>query len=293
MDYIEKIIQEIIGKANLRQATERELRRELLSHFLEQKHDFELQGLSSEKIPTAIRTSFGDTTFISKQLAMVEKSKILKDKIITSILVSFITSTVLSMVVMSYSCLTFECGFENLIGGLFGGIVTWILFVPVVFMNTFSLWFLVFQTILVFLVYGILHFFKTQFPELKTRIKTIAVIFSLAVILQCLSIFVSYQKISYPQKMNNETVYSLPEAKAGFPLSTFEFPFPPMGNDHVPSSMWLNFYINYGIWLLVAIILYPFIPKRFKNQSSAVLVLSVVAITTFFFSLGWIIWQFD
>ncbi len=293
MDYIEELIQEIVKKSEVRNKTQKELRTELLSHFLEQRRDLQIQGLSEEKIQAAIRTSFGDITFISKQISIVEKSKILKDKIITGILVSFTTSAILSAVIVSHNCFKIACGFDYLIGGLFGGLATWIFFAPVVFTELFSLWFLGFQMTLVILTYGILYFFKTQFPEPKTRAKIIIVIFSLAIILQCLSIFVSYHTISYPKEMSNEHVYSLPHARSGFPLSTFEFPFPPMGNDHVPSSMWLNFYINYGIWLLVAIILYPFIPKRFKNQSSAVIVLLVVGITTLFFSLGWIVWQFD
>ena len=49
-------------------------------------------------------------------------------------------------------------------------------------------------------------------------------------------------------------------ATGGFPIKSFVYPQPPMGNDHVPLEAWGGFAVNALFWFFICSLLFPLLP---------------------------------
>lgn len=84
---------------------------------------------------------------------------------------------------------------------------------------------------------------------------------SIGVILQWLSIFLSYRELP-----NAYVDINKPIATGGFPFKAFEYPVPPMGSDWPPVEMWPMFFLNLAIWLAVGLIVAFLLSNKITNQ---------------------------
>lgn len=72
MNQPEQLVEDVIAAIPIKKERQKlELRKELLSHFLEEKRELELQGYSQEKIFIILQDRFGNTQQIAKQLFVV------------------------------------------------------------------------------------------------------------------------------------------------------------------------------------------------------------------------------
>jgi len=55
-------------------------------------------------------------------------------------------------------------------------------------------------------------------------------------------------------------------ATGGFPIRSFSYPGPAMGNDHVPPQMCGGFALNALFWLFVCSFLFQFFPEKYKSE---------------------------
>ena len=102
--------------------------------------------------------------------------------------------------------------------------------------------------------------YKNMFLTKKFKNKTTFAI-SIGVILQWLSLFLSYRKLpdAY-QKINT------PIATGGFPFKIFEYPPSPMGNDWPPIETWPMFFLNTIIWIIVGFLIALLLNKKIQNK---------------------------
>lgn len=100
-------------------------------------------------------------------------------------------------------------------------------------------------------------------------------IISLSIILQWLSLFFSYQKLSQITRDLTE-----PFATGGFPLKIFEYPVPPMGHDWPPAETWPMFFLNLLLWLILSFFILFFIKKDFFTNKKSLLLFGLACFFT-------------
>lgn len=108
--------------------------------------------------------------------------------------------------------------------------------------------------------------------------KKILLALGLGVILQWLSIFGSYRLLPH---FYDDIIDLEPIATSGFPFKTFEYPFPPMGNNWPPSDVWPAFFMNLIFWIIVGII----ITLQFGNKLESKKVLIKIVVVAIFLSM--------
>jgi hypothetical protein len=291
---IEQFIEEIVEASKLSLVKKNQLRKELYCDFFDKQRELHLQGFDEQKSLTMIKQRFGNTEIISKELRMIHSQLTAKYFILRGVILWCFSVVVLTFLDQFMSCQ--EVGMGECVVGLtilsFFSPALSLIFILVAFLNEFSLIFIGINVLAITLVYCTMRLFKKYFSNTAARKRVVALIFSGALILNWLSIFASKQFVPYASESFALEHY-LPQSTAGFPLKVFDYPFSPMGNDHVPLYMWKNFYINFAIWFLVSIILYFFIPRKIKDSNHTVFNIAVVACISTFYSLGLILLWFD
>jgi hypothetical protein len=72
MNPLEQMVEEIVSASLFKKEKDKqELRKELLSHFLEESRDLALQGYAEENITMAIQNNFGNIATVSRELHIV------------------------------------------------------------------------------------------------------------------------------------------------------------------------------------------------------------------------------
>ena len=98
---------------------------------------------------------------------------------------------------------------------------------------------------------------------------------SLGVILQWLSLFLSYRQL--PDAFED---VQKPIAAGGFPLKIFEYPAHPMGGGWPPAEMWPAFFLNLGIWCAVGFVLTLLFSKKLDNKKAQAALIATALILT-------------
>lgn len=86
---------------------------------------------------------------------------------------------------------------------------------------------------------------------------------------------------------------SAPIATVGFPFKIFDLPHPPLGGDEPPLETWGKFYISYGIWFIISVLVFALLPHKIKNHPRARLFVSVLGGMISLYGLGWLLIKFD
>jgi len=87
-----------------------------------------------------------------------------------------------------------------------------------------------------------------------------------------------------------------PMAVGGFPFKAFEYPMPPMGGDVPPISMWPIFYVNYAVWIAVAIAIGFLLNKLLRGKElppERIKLVLIVSVVLAIGGLGYVSVQFD
>lgn len=156
----------------------------------------------------------------------------------------------------------------------------------VIFLSPFSIVFLLLQILLIL----ISHFFSKQILH-KSIPRAILSIFSIGNILLWISLFVSERDVPglTPDLYDVEKIV----AKGGFPLTAFNYPTPPMGNDVPPFSMWPNFYLNMIFWFLIAILIFFIFPKKIREDQKFLRLIFLFGLAFMFGGFGYLMARFD
>lgn len=111
----------------------------------------------------------------------------------------------------------------------------------------------------------IMVFLSRGNDETSKRIRLLALcIMSLAVVFHWLSIWGSYQILPVVNEVTHNDVFAI----AGFPLHTFNYPYPPMGGDVPPIASWPWFYGNELFWMLTAAGVVALFKKTYSNKQT-------------------------
>jgi len=86
--------------------------------------------------------------------------------------------------------------------------------------------------------------------------------------------------------------YSI-KADAGFPLTAFRYPHPPMGHDVPPYEMWPAFFVNYVFWLALAFIAVRLLRPRIVGSQKALAIIGVAMVLVNLYGLGDTLLKFD
>lgn len=108
----------------------------------------------------------------------------------------------------------------------------------------------------------------------------------IGIILNWLSLFFSYKKL--PNAYEDITQ---PIATGGFPFEVFEYPAASMGN-WPPLEIWLNFFLNLGIWILVGYIILIFFTQKIKDKK-VVNQIVIMALTLSAVGIIYLLLKFD
>lgn len=138
--------------------------------------------------------------------------------------------------------------------------------------------------LLLWLIFSRLYF--QRFFSSITAKGVAAWIIAQAVILQWLSLILSTRSVPYTG-YGSEEISTI----AGFPLKVFDFPI--NGGNEPPYSMWPKFYISYGIWFVVSIIIFLLLPKKIITHHRILTILITGAVMISLYGLGWIMFKFD
>lgn len=84
-----------------------------------------------------------------------------------------------------------------------------------------------------------------------------------------------------------------PMASAGFPLLAFLYPFPPLGGDVPPFGQWIPFFLNYGFWLALSLLLVPRLIRAFRKPDSAARIILLAGTLVALYGLGDTVLRFD
>ena len=300
--YFEEFISEIVKTSKLPPAKQKNLERELYSHLYDRKRELELQGYNEEKIIEKIKLSFGDTKLIAKELHMVNSGFTKIEKFFWLFVCMYLSGVLVFFIQGFSQCREVGVGVNECIPEitfvplLFGGVV-FVLSPIVIFIDYFSLFFLICILVIFCIFYSVTWFFRKYLGDARIRRNIVLLVFSSAIILNWVSVLFSLRAL--PQVQDN-TIYDentpyipKPVEEAGFPLKTFYFPPSPMGSDEVPVYMWKNFYINLGFWFIISTILYCTFLKKYKNNKKIVTIFTLVAIALSLANLTWLLLQFD
>ncbi len=116
--------------------------------------------------------------------------------------------------------------------------------------------------------------------------RTVISMVSLGIILQWLSLFLSYRLTG--ASLGRGQVL----ATGGFPFKIFEYPFSSLGNDWPTLSMWGMFVLNLLVWTAFAFVVVNILGKKF-DVSYVVYAVSGVSIFCTAVGLLYIVFQFD
>ena len=216
--YFEEFISEILKTSKLPPAKQKNLERELYSHLYDRKRELELQGYGEEKIIEKIKLSFGDTKLIAKELHMVDTNLTMKDWLLRGVFFWCLSVMVITFINMAVRCpnsTVASCVSGLTFVSVFSPLVSFLMLLAS-FTNEFSLIFLIVNIIVIVFLYSILSLFKKYFsPSLEPK-RVLALIFSAAVLLNWLSIFISVRTIPYTSE-SYAIEHFLPYSTAGFP----------------------------------------------------------------------------
>ena len=81
-------------------------------------------------------------------------------------------------------------------------------------------------------------------------------------------------------------------ATGGFPIRSFVYSSPPMGNDHVPLEAWGGFAVNVLFWFFVWSLIFPLLPERFRTEKwKCIIVCGAIVLTII--GKGYLLLGFD
>lgn len=81
-------------------------------------------------------------------------------------------------------------------------------------------------------------------------------------------------------------------ATGGFPIRSFVYSSPPMGNDHVPLEAWGGFAVNVLFWFFVCSLIFPLLPERFRTEKwKCIIVCGAIVLTII--GKGYLLLRFD
>lgn len=286
---LQQFITRVINATMLRGRMRDQISKELYSHIVEEERELQLQGFSEEKIYSTITERFGNLEKIARELSMVNTTLTKKQMIGYGILLWFIVSFTFNLIGFLPRCFTSatECSlvmiglpfisFTTILGAIF------FVFLP------FS-WLYIGLIVSLFLMLRLVLSWSIlkKFREGLTSWSAAWWIVAQAAILQWTSIFLSVRSV--PHHVNN---FHEPIERAGFPFKIFDLPQPPMGNDQPPFEMWGRFYMSYGIWLVVSLILFSLIPTRFKHYPRVSLLVTALGGVISLYGLVWLFLKFD
>ena len=139
---------------------------------------------------------------------------------------------------------------------------------------------------------------KNQTQELLSKPNYTKLALCLAIILTWLSLWFSYRTQTYSDQavtdyLNSSLALKAPiAARAGFPLTTFYFPVPPLGNDIPDQGSFFPFALNVMLWFLFSFYFLHYLPKKWlKQKFEQGLVYSAFVLSLF--GLFWVILQYD
>ncbi len=112
--------------------------------------------------------------------------------------------------------------------------------------------------------------------------------FGIGVILQWLSLFLSYRKLPNAYETING-----PVATGGFPFKAFEYPIPPRGHDWPPMDTWPAFFLNLTIWIAIGFVIALSLGKASEKKEVAAAMLLFLTIPLSLFGIFYILFQFD
>jgi hypothetical protein len=237
-------LQEVIDSSQLTGKECEELEKELLSHHFMATRDLEQKGVRSEDFENKLSEQFGNSKVIAMEIKKVHWEWSLTKKIIFYISLAVIFSGP-------------------------AGVLLWSA------MNIFTLTFIIITLLAGACIYFLLLLISTRKQLNNKPIITSSIIISLVVIVQWVILIFSERGLL------QQDIWKDPMSVAGFPFKSLYFPSPPLGGDYVPFSMWPKFYLNYGFWLFVIILVYPLLPSCYKNkkiQKRLLIIASVVSL---------------
>lgn len=283
------IIEETISTSKLKGEEAEDLRRELESHFA-------VAGEGS------VVESFGDPHDTGQQLALVHGGFEVRKLVVIGALLwwaihgvyllGMFPDTVCTDVVWTPSgagCIATQV-LLGIIAVLTMPIMSILMFVPSIF-SSFSLAFIGLNVVLLNILYVAITYsptLKRYFKSFTERVNFLKFLFPAALILHWLALFLSYRK--FPGSENSVEV---PIATAGFPVTSFWYPTPPMGADYPPIETWSIFYFNYIIWLTVALLVYLLLPKWIRTNKKVISLLMLGAEIVTVFGFGYVTLKFD
>lgn len=118
------------------------------------------------------------------------------------------------------------------------------------------------------------------------------IVIGLALIGLWVSLWLSYRPVPLPA---DAPLFAQPPptvGTGGFPFLAFDYPVPPMGNDHPPASSLFPFAVDVVFWIAVACLLAWAVPKRFFIPVVERVIIGLSLVLTFF-GLGYLLIKFD
>jgi len=105
-----------------------------------------------------------------------------------------------------------------------------------------------------------------------------------------ISLFMSTRLLRWPGPGDLDD----PVATAGFPLTAFEYPYPPMGGDVPPLAQWLPFFLNYLFWIMISILVVPRASRALRRAAVPIGgMLVVIGVLVTLYGLGDTLIRFD
>lgn len=292
------IIEEIIKTSGLKGAEREELRRELLSHFAEAEKELRAQGCAAPEAKALVIKNFGDTTRWGKELRAVHEGYSWKQLVVRGaglwIFITVVYITFLAIMgpgacqdgslVEKLLCVFSHVALSLLM--LVYAPLLYLLFSLATIWSSFALISVWFGAVIYLLGLGVTLLLKKCGVTVLKR-STFSFIFCSAIIAQWLSLVLSEHSIPYTDFMKE------PVAAGGFPLTIFQYPQPPMGHDLPPYSMWPKFYLNFLIWIVIAVVVYFFIPAHLKKNKKILTIMWLLAGLLSFWGFGYVGIKFD
>jgi hypothetical protein len=286
---LEQFIGQVVAATKLRGKIRDQVFKELSSHILEEERELQLQGYSEEKIYSIIKERFGDPEKIAQELYMTNKNLTKAQMIGYGMLLWFVLS-------LSFNFIELFPRFysSSLLDSIFLVVGLPFISFTTIFLGIGSLlvpfsWLFIGVTVSVFLVVRlILHrSIMEKFREGLTSWSATLWIMAQAMILQWSSILFSIHNLPDTNNINT------PIATVGFPFKIFDLPHPPLGGDQPPFETWGKFYLSYGIWFAMSVLLFAALPARLKCRPHIRLFVTTLGCMMSLYGLGWILIKFD
>lgn len=293
---IEAIAEAVVKNTNINKKKQLELKKELLSHLAQQQKDLQLAGHNENKTMAIIEERFGNQEMIGQELARVHSTFSTQKLVVIGLITWIFIVILLSRVQTGTNYGFIDCFRENPLSYCSKMSLTLVFLVSPIFgivelfFTLFGWIFLCFMGISTAACYYFLPAVKI-FRNKLAKTAWIQFVFSVALILQWLSLMFSYKR-NNPYPINAI-------AQGGFPLKIFDYPALAetlTQGKSLTENLYTGlgyFYLNYFIWFVGAIILQYILPKKIKMNQNFLMILTIGGLLISLFGMQYLQGKFN